>query len=233
MRLLQQIGLEEAIQFARKIGIRSDIAPYFSLALGSSDVSLLELASAYAVFANHGVRLGPVSISLITDNTGRPLYANDALPVQVIKPETAFLVTNLMKGVIENGEVKEIQGGREAAKLQESLRYADLNGKNDWGHRMIGEVGIGLNPNARVCGAMIIDEKVKGTAHVALGSTGSMYVQSASFDAYEVPDQPSVPVPRQIGLFLLARLTCSCAVNVPPPEWVAKFAAPFSCSVTS
>jgi leucyl aminopeptidase (aminopeptidase T) len=84
--------------------------------------------------------------------------------------ETTMLIKEPITLIIENGEVKKILGGKEARALEQSLIYADQNGKNDWGHRMIGEVGIGLNPNAKVCGSMIIDEKVMGTAHVALGS---------------------------------------------------------------
>ena len=103
VKLLEKIGVNETIQYARKFGIRSPLTPYLSLALGSSDVTLFELTSAYTVFANHGTKLGPVSIRMITDSSGRVLYANDALPVQVMKPETSYLITNLLRGVIERG----------------------------------------------------------------------------------------------------------------------------------
>ena len=103
VKLLEKIGVDEAIQYARRFGIRSPLTHYLSLALGSSDVTLFELTSAYAVFANHGTRLGPVSILMITDSSGRVLYTNDALPLQVMKPETAYLITNLLRGAIEQG----------------------------------------------------------------------------------------------------------------------------------
>jgi penicillin-binding protein 1A len=103
VKLLEKIGVDETIQYARKFGIRSPLTHYLSLALGSSDVTLFELTSAYAVFANHGTKLGPISILMITDSSGRILYTNDALPVQVMKPETAYLITNLLRGVIERG----------------------------------------------------------------------------------------------------------------------------------
>jgi penicillin-binding protein 1A len=103
IRLLEKVGIAETIGYARKLGIRSQLAPYLSLALGSSDVTLAELTSAYAVFANHGTKIGPVSILTITDRTGRVLYMNDAVPEQAMKPETAYLTTYLLKGVIENG----------------------------------------------------------------------------------------------------------------------------------
>jgi penicillin-binding protein 1A len=103
VRLLEKIGVDETIQYARKFGIRSPLTRYLSLALGSSDVTLFELTSAYTVFANHGTKLGPISILMITDSSGRVLYTNDALPVQVMKPETSYIITNLLRGVIEGG----------------------------------------------------------------------------------------------------------------------------------
>ncbi len=103
VRLLSKIGSEEVIRVSRALGIRSPLRSVPSLALGSSDVTLLELTAAYAVFANSGIRLDPLAILLITDNSGRVLYANDSMPVQALKPETAYLITNLLKGVIDRG----------------------------------------------------------------------------------------------------------------------------------
>lgn len=103
IRLLKKVGVNEAIRYSKKFGIKSPLGHYLSLALGSSDVTLFELTSAYAVFANHGIRIGPVSILTITDSSGRVLYANDAMPEQVVKAETAFLTTNLLRGAIERG----------------------------------------------------------------------------------------------------------------------------------
>jgi len=103
IRLLQKIGIDETILFARKLGIKSTLTPYLSLALGSSDMTLAELTSVYSLFANHGIRMGPISILTITDSTGRVLYSNDALPAQAIKPEIAYLTTDLLMGVIEDG----------------------------------------------------------------------------------------------------------------------------------
>lgn len=103
IRLLQKVGPDETIGYARKLGIKSPLTPYLSLALGSSDVTLAELTSAYAVFDNHGVKLGPVSILSITDSAGRVLYTNNSVPEQVLKPETAYLISYLLQGVIEHG----------------------------------------------------------------------------------------------------------------------------------
>jgi penicillin-binding protein 1A len=103
VRLMSKIGIEETIRYAHNLGIKSPLKAVLPLALGSSDVTLLELTSAYSVFANGGIRLEPVAILLITDSSGRVLYSNDLMPVQAMKPETAYIITNLLKGVIERG----------------------------------------------------------------------------------------------------------------------------------
>ncbi|HTG01084.1 MAG TPA: PBP1A family penicillin-binding protein [Nitrospirota bacterium] len=103
VRLLEKIGIDSAISYAKQLGIRSPLTRYLPLALGSSDVTLAELTSAYAVFANHGIRTGPFAITSISDSTGRILFQNDIVPQQVTKPETAYLITYLLKGVIEHG----------------------------------------------------------------------------------------------------------------------------------
>ena len=103
VRLLDKLGIDQTVQFARSMGIRSPVAPYLSMALGSSDVTLFELTSAYSVLANHGVRIDPVAILQVTDSTGRVLFASDTFPAQVIRPETAYIMTNLLRGVVERG----------------------------------------------------------------------------------------------------------------------------------
>lgn len=103
VRLLEKVGIDETIRYSRQLGIRSPLTRYLPLALGSSDVTLAELTSAFAVFANHGIRTAPVSILSISDSAGRVLYANDSVPQQVIRPETAYLITHLLKGVVERG----------------------------------------------------------------------------------------------------------------------------------
>jgi len=71
---------------------------------------------------------------------------------------------------IEKGAITSITGGAEAKSLEKTLEWAHDNSEFPWGVRRIGELGIGLNPKAKIIGSMNIDEKVMGTAHVAIGS---------------------------------------------------------------
>ena len=80
---------------------------------------------------------------------------------------------------IENGGVVGIEGGEEAKVLNESLDWATMKAKYPWGIRRLGEIGIGINPGAKMTAATIVSEKALGTAHVGIGSNawfgGSVY----------------------------------------------------------
>ena len=84
--------------------------------------------------------------------------------------EGSTLVKHPITLIVEKGKVVEINGDKEADTLKLTLDWAEAKAKHPWGIRRIGEFGIGLNPNARIVGATIIDEKVMGTAHFAIGS---------------------------------------------------------------
>jgi len=71
---------------------------------------------------------------------------------------------------IKKGEVTCIEGGKEADNLRNTLDWAAKKARFPWGVRRTGEFGIGINPNAEIIGATIVDEKTLGTAHIALGS---------------------------------------------------------------
>ncbi len=80
---------------------------------------------------------------------------------------------------IEKGNIVEISGGKEAKALGETLDWASTQAKNPGSVRRICEFGIGLNPKAQLMGAMIVDDKTLGTAHIGIGSNywfgGSIY----------------------------------------------------------
>ena len=80
------------------------------------------------------------------------------------------LIKEPIKVEIKKGEIASIKGGEEAKKLKESIDWAYNKAKNPWGVKRVGEIGIGINPNAKILGATIIDEKTIGTAHIAFGS---------------------------------------------------------------
>ena len=119
IKILEDIGVGYAASYARKLGITSPMARDLTMALGSSALTPIELATAYNVFASCGVRVTPTYITRIADRDGRILESVDPVdfpegPKQgqrlipqtaerVISPETAYLVTNLMESVVRSG----------------------------------------------------------------------------------------------------------------------------------
>lgn len=96
-------GIRRTIAFAKRLGIESKLPEYPSLSLGAGDVTLMEITSAYSVFANGGIRAQPCSIQYIENRNGELLYENEIKPKRVVAESVSFLITNVMKGVIENG----------------------------------------------------------------------------------------------------------------------------------
>lgn len=117
VKILKDIGAGYAIEYAKKLGIQSPLANDLSLALGSSSLSLLELTSAYSTFANMGKRAEPIFITKITDKAGNILEETPAPTLQdVLSPQTAFIMTNLLQGVIQEGTGQRAKAlGRPAA----------------------------------------------------------------------------------------------------------------------
>ncbi len=103
IKVHDQIGKEKAVEMAHRLGISSSLGPYFSLALGSSEVTLLELTAAFAAFANGGFRIEPLVIRKIVDPQGKVLLENLPHKEQVLDPAIAFLITDMLKGVLAEG----------------------------------------------------------------------------------------------------------------------------------
>jgi len=103
IKILQDIGIDYARDYARKLGIESNLSRDLSIALGSSGVSLLELVNAYAVFNNSGYLVEPVFITKIIDRDGNVLEESVPTKEKAIEKTTAYIMTHLLEGVVQNG----------------------------------------------------------------------------------------------------------------------------------
>lgn len=102
-KLLQKLGTNLVNSYARRMGIRSRLGNDLSLALGTSEVNLLELTSAYGVFADQGIRVSPVFILRVEDKNGKVLEQAKPSAEEVLSPETALTMTSMMESVLDNG----------------------------------------------------------------------------------------------------------------------------------
>jgi penicillin-binding protein 1A len=127
VKLQERIGLAKTIQVARRLGIASPLDINLSLALGTSDLSLLELTSAYGALANQGVWMPPVTIRYVTDAQGKLLEEHVPEGRESLAPETAYVITHMLRGVVERGtgQAAKALGRPVAAKTGTTNDYSN------------------------------------------------------------------------------------------------------------
>jgi len=102
-RVAQDVGIRRVREIAHRLGIQSPLPAVPSLALGSAEVTPLEVAVAYSTLANGGVRTRPLAVKLVMDQNGKPLEKRDVRVEQVINPQLAYMMNYLLKGVLDRG----------------------------------------------------------------------------------------------------------------------------------
>lgn len=102
-RLIDKVGPQTVIDMAQKLGIKSNIPPVPSIALGTPDLSVYEMVGAYSAFANKGVYTKPVMVTQIEDKNGTVLYQFSPETRDVLSEETAYVTVKLLEGVTQYG----------------------------------------------------------------------------------------------------------------------------------
>lgn len=147
VKILEDIGVGYVLKFIKKLGIESPVKRDLSVALGSSGISMLEMTSGFAVFANGGERIQPIFIKKIVTMKGEVLEENTPyieieekdeeeepsespplfLRERVISPQNAFIMTHLLQGVVQHGtgQRAKVLGRPLAGKTGTSSDYAD------------------------------------------------------------------------------------------------------------
>ena len=101
--MMDTLGPKNVLAYAKRFGFEKEFPPYLPIALGAGDGTLLEVTSAYTTFPNQGVRMKPFSVLTVKDRDGNLLEENRAEPNDVIRADTAFVMTNLLRGVLVRG----------------------------------------------------------------------------------------------------------------------------------
>jgi len=115
IKLLERVGISQAINLARRCGIKSHLEPGLALTLGASEVTLLEITSAFGTFANSGIHTEPIAITKVVDRNGQVIYQNNVKEEAALDKNIAAIVVDLMRGVITRGTGVRGQIGRPAA----------------------------------------------------------------------------------------------------------------------
>lgn len=101
--LIKQFNPSAVVHLMENMGVQSFIDPVPSIVLGTSDITLFEMVSAYGTFSNKGVHTTPVFVTRIEDRNGNVLQEFTPSKNEVFSEETAFLMTDLLQGVVKKG----------------------------------------------------------------------------------------------------------------------------------
>jgi penicillin-binding protein 1A len=165
VKAMLEVGPSQVVDYAGRFGLRGNLQPFLSLALGSAEATLLDATAAYSVFPNQGVRMSPFAVATITDREGNILEQNRPQAHEAIRADTAFVMTNLLRGVVQRGT------GAAAAALDWPLA-----GKTGTVDDYTDTWFIGFDPNITVGVWVGYDEKkpIGGSSNGETGATAAL-----------------------------------------------------------
>lgn len=195
VRVLNLVGVETAYDYAEKMGI-STLVPKgryndktASLALGgiTKGATVLDMTTAYGVLANGGIRVDPIGILKVEDQRGNVLYKSTPSKKTVLKPTSAYLVTDMLKGVITKGTGRRADIGRPAA----GKTGTTTDGKDAW--------WVGYTPEYAGAVWMGHDEPKK-MDWAAGGKYPAMIWAATAKSIYNITKQPATDFPMPPGI---------------------------------
>lgn len=103
IKVCDKIGVQNVIATARRMGIKSPLAPYLPTAIGANDLRIIELVNAFMPFSNKGYYFPANGLIKVLDRKGTELYKKNVVPTRVLKPEYAYQMAHLLLGVTQPG----------------------------------------------------------------------------------------------------------------------------------
>ncbi|MEO8260067.1 MAG: PBP1A family penicillin-binding protein [Acidobacteriota bacterium] len=202
VKLMDALGPKNVLNYARRFGFEEDFPPYLSIALGAGDATLLEVTSAYTVFPNQGVRVKPFEVLRVLDRDGNLLEENRAEPVDVIRADTAFVMTNLLRGVLLRGT------GQRAASMATEWPLAGKTGTVD---NNTDAWFIGYDPDLTV-GVWVGNDEKKSLGSAEQGALAALPIWMEFMKAYidgrpDKDDPPKFAAPGNIVFLAVDKST--------------------------
>ena len=100
IKVMDTLGPKNVLDYAKRFGFEEDFPPYLPIALGAGDATLIDITSAYTTFPNQGVRMKPYFVLSVKNRDGNLLEENRGEPSDVVRADTAFVMTNMLRGVL-------------------------------------------------------------------------------------------------------------------------------------
>jgi penicillin-binding protein 1A len=189
VRLQQRVGIRRTIEVARRMGVDSPLGSNLSIALGTSDLTLLELTSAYGALANQGTWVQPTAIRYVLDSQHKLLEENVPQGKQALSSEVAYVTTHMLRGTIDRGTGAAARAlGRPAA--------AKTGTTNDYSNAWF----IGYTPKL-VTGVWVGYDRPRSLGHDETGSRVAVPIWTAFMkDALAGTPAEEFPVPERVVL---------------------------------
>jgi len=108
VRIANMVGVKRVVEFAKNCGIKAELPPYISLALGSAEIPMLEMLQAYTMFPNKSFNIEPIMVTRIEDKSGNILQEFIPESKQVMSEASAFTMVQLMQGVVKIGTARSL-----------------------------------------------------------------------------------------------------------------------------
>jgi len=116
VKLVDAVGVKTVVDYLERFRFNTTFGPNLSIALGTTELSLLDLTSGYTTFANGGIKVEPSIIRQISDKDGRTFFETNTAKHEVLSPQTASVMTYILEGVVERGTATRIKAlGRPVA----------------------------------------------------------------------------------------------------------------------
>ncbi len=200
--LMQQFKPVALAKLIHSFGINSYIDPVLAMCLGTSDFSLVEMLGAYSTFVNKGVYSQPVFVTRIEDNNGNVISDFSALHKEVIDEKTAYLMVNLLEGVVKSGTAVRLRGSYKLTN--------EIGGKTGTSQNQSDGWFVGITPNL-VSGAWVggeersihFDQTYHGQGANTALPIWALYMQQVYADStliYSTEDRFEKPINFNINL---------------------------------
>jgi penicillin-binding protein 1A len=214
VKAMIDVGPAQVVGYASRFGLRGNFQPFLSLALGSAEATLVDATAAYSVFPNQGVRMTPYSVTTITDREGNILEQNRPQAHESIRADTAYVMTNLLRGVVQRGTAAQ------AASLDWPLA-----GKTGTVDDYTDTWFIGFDPNITVGVWVGYDEKrpIGGSSNGETGATAALPIWMDFMRVYidkrgDRENQPRFEAPGNIAFVTLDSGITEAFINGTQPQ---------------
>jgi penicillin-binding protein 1A len=209
IKMMDTLGPKHVLEYAKRFGLEENFPPYLPIALGAGDATLMEITSAYTAFPNQGVRMKPFGVLTVKDRDGNLLEENRGDPSDVIRADTAFVMTNLLRGVLARGTA--VRAAEMAARWPLAGKTGTVDDNTDaW--------FIGFDPDITVGVWIGLDEK-KSLGAAEQGSFAALPMWMEFMQAYidarpGKDDPPTFEAPGNIVFLPVEKVTGALL----PPE---------------